>query len=70
MVGDSLGLVLVNPVNKNAKRASEMDLIAFEIYLFRGDQKAFDMQHLGREERSIFSAVIKRLLTCYIYGEV
>jgi hypothetical protein len=53
-------------VNKNARRAGEMDLIDF----FRGDQKAFDMQHIGREERSIFFAVIKRLLTCYIYGEV
>ena len=35
MVGDSLGLVLVIPVNKDARRAGEMDQIAFEIDVFR-----------------------------------
>ena len=45
MVGDSLGLVLVIPVNKDARRAGEMDQIAFEIDLFRSGQKAFDMLH-------------------------
>jgi len=54
MVGDSLGLVLVNPMNKNARRACEMDLIAIEIDLFRSDQKAFDMLHLGRGEIDLF----------------
>ncbi|CAK7328723.1 unnamed protein product [Dovyalis caffra] len=34
MVGDSLGLVLVIPVNKDARRAGEIDQIAFEIDLF------------------------------------
>lgn len=35
MVGDSLGLVLVIPVNKDARRAGEIDQIAFEIDVFR-----------------------------------
>jgi len=45
MVGDSLGLVLVIPMNKDARRVGEMDQIAFEIDLFRSGQKAFDMLH-------------------------
>lgn len=35
MVGDSLGFVLVIPVNKDARRAGEIDQIAFEIDVFR-----------------------------------
>jgi len=31
MVGDSLGLVLVIPVNKDDRRAGEIDQMAFEI---------------------------------------
>ena len=34
MVGDSLGLVLVIPVNKDDRRAGEIDQIAFEIDVF------------------------------------
>lgn len=45
MVGDSLGLVLVLPVNKDARRAGEMDQIAFEIDVLRSGQKPFDMLH-------------------------
>jgi len=47
MVGNSLSLVLVSLVNRNARRAGEMDLIDF----LCGNQKAYDMQHLWRSLR-------------------
>lgn len=65
MVGDSLGLVLVLPVKKDARRAGEMDQIAFEIDVLRSGQKPFDMLHRilpSFQERLIFRL---KGLCCY-----
>lgn len=51
MVGDSLGLVLVIPVNKDARRAGEIDQIAFEIDLFHSGLRGFFLFGKDSEER-------------------
>ncbi|CAK7328667.1 unnamed protein product [Dovyalis caffra] len=55
MVGDSLGLVLVIPVNKDARRAGEIDQIAFEIDLFHsGLRGLFLFGHATSDRLSSF----------------
>ncbi len=61
MVGDSLGLVLVIPVNKDDRRAGEMDQIAFEIDVFHsGLRGLFPFGH-ATSDRLFLSFFFERI---------